>query len=97
MWAMAVSTYSLAFSLFSGNAEALSEGMMESAEGAVTLLARLIAPVMTDAATANLSLVGSILIFCVGLNLVWGKRVRVANLLPAVVLAVVVEYLPLGW
>ncbi len=29
---------SLAFSLFSGNAEALSEGMMESAEGAVTLL-----------------------------------------------------------
>ena len=65
-------------------------------EGGVTLLARLIAPVMTDAATANLSLVGSILIFCVGLNLVWGKRVRVANLLPAVVLAVLVEYLPLG-
>ena len=29
---------SLAFSLISGNAEALSEGMMESAEGAVTLL-----------------------------------------------------------
>ena len=65
-------------------------------EGGVTLLSRLIAPVMTDAATANLSLVGSILIFCVGLNLVWGKKVRVANLLPAVVLAVIVEYLPLG-
>lgn len=65
-------------------------------EGGVTLLARLIAPVMTDAATANLSLVGSVLIFCVGLNLVWGKKVRVANLLPAVALAVVMEYLPLG-
>ena len=64
-------------------------------EGSITLLSRLIAPVMTEAATANLSLVGSILIFCVGLNLVWGKRVRVANLLPAVVLAVIVEYLPL--
>ena len=62
----------------------------------MTLLSRLIAPVMTDAATANLSLVGSILIFCVGLNLVWGKKVRVANLLPAVVLAVIVAFLPLG-
>lgn len=65
-------------------------------EGGVTLLSRLIAPIMTEAATASLSLVGSILIFCVGLNLVWGKRVRVANLLPAVVLAVALEYLPLG-
>lgn len=65
-------------------------------EGGMTLLARLIAPVMTDAATANLSLIGSILIFCVGLNLVWGKRVRVANMLPAVVLAVIAAFLPMG-
>lgn len=63
-------------------------------EGSITLLARLIAPVMTDAAIANLSLIGSILIFCVGLNLVWGKKVRVANMLPAVVLAVAAAYLP---
>ena len=63
-------------------------------EGSITLLARLIAPVMTDAAVANLSLIGSILIFCVGLNLVWGKKVRVANMLPAVVLAVAAAYLP---
>ena len=63
-------------------------------EGGITLLAHLIAPVMTEAAIANLSLVGSILIFCVGLNLVWGKKVRVANMLPAVVLAVAATYLP---
>lgn len=56
-------------------------------EGAMTLLASLIRPLMTDAALASLSLVGSILIFCVGLNLVWGKKVRVANLLPAIVFA----------
>ncbi|MBP3651901.1 MAG: DUF554 domain-containing protein, partial [Clostridia bacterium] len=42
-------------------------------QGSVTLLSRLIRPLMTDAAMANLSTVGSILIFCVGLNLVWGK------------------------
>ena len=63
-------------------------------EGAITLLARLVSPVMTDTAIAYLSLIGSILIFCVGVNLVWGKRIRVANMLPAVVLAVAAAYLP---
>ena len=65
-------------------------------QGSITLLARLIEPVMTAEALANLSLVGSILIFCVGINLVWGKQVRVANLLPAVVVAVVFAFLPFG-
>jgi len=65
-------------------------------QGSITLLARLIKPIMTDAALANLSLVGSILIFCVGVNLVWGKRIRVANLLPAIVVAVVFAFLPFG-
>ena len=66
-------------------------------EGSVTLLARLVAPVMTDTAIAYLSLIGSILIFCVGVNLVWGKKVRVANMLPAVLLAVLAAYLPWSW
>jgi uncharacterized membrane protein YqgA involved in biofilm formation len=63
-------------------------------EGTITLLARLVAPVMTQTAVAYLSLVGSVLIFCVGVNLVWGKMIRVANMLPAVVFAVLAEYLP---
>ena len=40
------------------------------------------------------SMIGSVLIFCVGVNLVWGKKVRVANMLPAVLLAVAAAYLP---
>lgn len=52
-------------------------------------------PLMTEAALGNLSLVGSILIFCVGVNLVWGKKVKVANLLPALVFAVGWAFLPL--
>ena len=63
-------------------------------EGSVTLLASLVAPIMTDVAVANLSLVGSILVFCVGINLVWGKTVRVANMLPALVFAVAAAFLP---
>ena len=63
-------------------------------QGVITLLARLIQPLMTDAALSNLSLVGSIMIFCVGLNLVFGKKVKVANFLPAIVLAVAWSFAP---
>ena len=63
-------------------------------EGSITLMAKLVAPVMTETAIAYLALIGSVLIFCVGINLVWGKKVRVANMLPAVVLAVIAAYLP---
>ncbi len=63
-------------------------------QGVVTLLARLIEPLMTEAALSNLSLVGSIMIFCVGLNLVWGKKVKVANFLPAIVFAVAWAFEP---
>ena len=58
-------------------------------QGSVTALSVFLKPIMTEAALSNLSYVGSILIFCVGLNLVWGKKVKVANMLPAVIIAVV--------
>ena len=63
-------------------------------QGSITALAGLLRPVMTAAALANLSLVGNVLIFCVGINLVWDKRVKVANLLPAIVVAVIAAFLP---
>ena len=63
-------------------------------EGAITLLARVISPIMTQKAVAYLSLIGAVLIFCVGVNLVWGKKVRVANMLPAVIFAVIAAYIP---
>ncbi len=62
-------------------------------QGSITLLAGFIRPVMTEAALANLSLIGNVLIFCVGINLVWGKKIRVANMLPAIVVAVVAAFL----
>ena len=61
-------------------------------QGSVTVLARAIEPIMTDAALANLSMVGSILIFCVGVNLVHERTFNTANMLPAVVVAVVLAF-----
>lgn len=64
-------------------------------QGTITVLARLIKPLMTEAASANLSLIGSVLIFCVGVNLVWGKKIKVANLLPSLVFAVAISFIPI--
>ena len=58
-------------------------------QGSITLFARGIEPIMTEPALNNLSLVGSMLIFCVGVNLVWEKKFKVANMLPAIVVAVI--------
>jgi uncharacterized membrane protein YqgA involved in biofilm formation len=63
-------------------------------QGSITLISRLIAPFLTESALSNLSLIGSVLIFCVGVNLLFGKKIRVANLLPGVFLAVGVAFLP---
>ncbi len=63
-------------------------------QGSVTILAQFMKPLMTETALDNLSLTGSILIFCVGLNLVWGKKIKVANMLPTIVIAVIWAFLP---
>ncbi len=66
-------------------------------QGSVTALSLLIRPLVTDQALASLSLVGGILIFCVGVNLVWGQKVRVANMLPAILVAPLLTFLPIAW
>ena len=57
-------------------------------QGIMTALAAVLSGFMTDAVLNNLSLVGNILIFCVGINLVWPRTIKVANLLPSLLIAV---------
>ena len=62
-------------------------------QGLVTLFARFLQPVMTAQATSNLALTGSILVFCVGVNLVWDKQhLKVANMLPTLIFAVALAF-----
>lgn len=56
-------------------------------QGVVTVVAVFAGSFMTEPALDRLSFVGSILIFCVGLNILREKKIRVANLLPALVVA----------
>lgn len=58
-------------------------------QGSATLFAGLLSPIFSQAVTDNLSFLGSILIFCVGLNLAFDSRFRVANMLPALIFGAV--------
>lgn len=58
-------------------------------QGAMTLAAYFVGDFLPAASLNNLSYVGSILIMCIGLNLLRTKQIRVANALPAIVVAVV--------
>lgn len=60
-------------------------------QGSITLIAFLFGAIISDGLIAELSFVGNALIFCVGVNLVREKTFRVANMLPALLIPVVVE------
>lgn len=55
-------------------------------QGGVTVCAGLLQPLFSPAVIANLSFLGSMMIFCVGCNLAFQAKFRVANMLPALVL-----------
>lgn len=55
---------------------------------AVTLLAVVINQFLSTAMTNGISLVGSMMIFCIGVNLLFNMKIRVANMLPALVVVV---------
>ena len=56
-------------------------------QGVITLIAVFAGGFMTDLALSYMSYVGNVLIFCVGLNLIREKQIRVANLLPSLIIA----------
>ena len=60
----------------------------------ITFFASLVSPYVTTMAVNYLSLIGSVIIFSIGVNLVWGKKINVANMLPAIIFAVLAAYLP---
>ena len=55
-------------------------------QGTITLFAGLLSTVFRQPVIDNLSFLANMLIFCVGINLCFGTRFKVANLLPALVL-----------
>ncbi len=63
-------------------------------QGLITLTAVFFAGFIPTAAIANMSFVGSVLVFLVGVNLMFDKKFNVADMLPAIFLAIPLTYLP---
>lgn len=60
-------------------------------QGAITLAARFIEPLLSERLITNLSFVGSILIFAIGINMIFGKKIKTGNLLPAILVPIAYE------
>ena len=60
-------------------------------EGALTIFAHFVGNLFSDVLISNLSYIGSALIFCVGINVAFGKKFRVGNMLPALLIPIVYE------
>ncbi len=58
-------------------------------QGAIVLLARWAAPILSEYTVAEMSCAGSLLIVALGLNLLGVTRLKVANLLPAMFLPII--------
>ena len=57
-------------------------------QGGITILGHFAGNVISDELIGYLSYIGSALIFCVGINITFGKKIRVGNLLPALIIPV---------
>lgn len=53
-------------------------------QGGITILAQILSPFLSDALISQMSCIGSILIFAIGINMIFGKKIKVGNLLPAI-------------
>ena len=79
---------------------ALGKGCVFSAvsvfifQGVVSVIAWFIKPIMTELALTDLSFVGSVLIFVVGLNLIRDKKISVVNMLPSILFAIAFSFIP---
>ncbi len=59
-------------------------------QGTITLLSKFMEPVLsTGTIISDMSLVGNVLIFCVGINICFGKKFNVGNMLPSLIVAII--------
>ncbi len=59
-------------------------------QGTITALSKFAEPLFSVGnVIGDMSLVGNVLIFCVGINICFGKKFRVGNMLPSLVIAII--------
>lgn len=64
----------------------LSAVMLILYEGSIVLLAQLLQPILSESTICEMTCAGSVMILALGLNLIGVTKIKVANLLPAILL-----------
>ena len=85
-----ISSIILAASL--GMGVIFSAGFVFVFQGIIVLMAQYLEPVLTDSAIAEITCTGSLLILALGFNLIKLTRIKVANYLPALILAPLISW-----
>lgn len=88
---------SLLFAASLGFGVAMSVIPLAIYQGSITLLAQFVRPYLTDQLISQMSCVGSVLIFAIGINMIFGKKVKVGNLLPAIIFPIIFTLIKLLW
>lgn len=58
-------------------------------QGTITLAAAFLGTFVSDVVISDLSFIGSVLIFCVGVNIAFGKKFKVGNMLPSLIIPMI--------
>lgn len=66
-------------------------------QGAITLLSQYIRPYLTEELIGQMSCIGSILIFAIGINMIFGKKISVGNLLPTIFFPIILMLIKSVW
>lgn len=64
-------------------------------QGSITLAAGTLSYILNDVAISNMTAVGSLLIIGLGLNVLGVTKIKVSNLLPSIIIAIILSYFPL--
>jgi hypothetical protein len=83
-------TSAIFFAAAFGPGVVLASGSVFLYEAIIAALATLVAPLLGSAVIAPLTYVGGVLIALIGLNMLGATKIRVGNLLPAILIAMVI-------
>ncbi len=61
-------------------------------QGSITLLAGFVRPFLSELIIEKVSFVGSILIFALGINLVFDRKLKIGNMLPAIFMPLLLQF-----
>lgn len=62
-------------------------------QGLITVLAGFVSPYLSAVVISQMSIVGCVIIFALGVNLLLGKKIKVGNLLPAIFLPILFQFI----